>query len=989
MNYNLSSAIAVREREDGLLEKDTFDLSTAVPIDNFPKPVKQNWELLKDPSFKADWELVKKSAIGQTKDIYNLLIGKPLASITGQSQPELESLPEVLPNLVKVLSSDIPIPPLTKQNIKGVLTGKGIVEPFEPGLEGNLDVLGGLLTLWGGVSAVKSFTGSIKYNKSLESLMKSQLVTPEQAIAQNIAQDLSKYEKMFVGEGTEFAPGTPKDIKVKTIMGNLKDNPKLQAEVMTDTSLRVKGIDPNSIIETSGVAIEEGVPSNMFGKLKRLNQLIGETGSIPITRAKVGQKIVFEGRPGEVVEVNGERLGIQLLGEQGRTVVATLSQLSLPKVEQPTGEGQKPPVEPPKTAVSGGSEENPKPIIKNLNISEEAKINIEEVAGKIKPELEKVKGNPLTHDEVVEAAQKSDILSKVVSREESKNFEARILRTRQHLASMAEGKGVTQEFIDTLKTVKSFGTDVARKLGSLRIGAEANEFNIKTKLVNDLLEKNIEIDDIIKASEGIDFNNQEQVTQFYRQFVKPKVWDLLNEYRYINLLSSPKTHIVNTFSNLIQVSGLAPGTKLFAGDVKGATAFYRGAWNSIGDAGVKALDALKGKSFVERPDITHIPTGSKLLRWGRWIPQALEASDVFFRTIAYEGELTAQLGKGVDSKEAEKIAKDKASYYVFRKSLDPSNKTGQGKLLSAIDNLTTLAYKARAVPIFGKLISWYIPFVQTPMNIAKQMIEYSPIGFATLPGAKDKKGQLAKAFLGSLIFGVTAYLVSKNDSTWSVPTSKKEKELFFAAGRQPFSIKIGNTWVGYSRLGPLAFPIAIPAAIKYYTQQNPNSATDNNIQKTSKVIGGLGEFFASMSYAEGIGQLMDLVKNAPGAAARLVGETPSQLIPLSSLQRWINNFIIDPIYRKTDKEISVEAIIDNARKSIIFATKGLPAYETAEGEESRRSYPGLNAFSPIPVTKSNTEYEEEYKQYIEGRKETLIDKKDSGDEPRRKASNLR
>jgi len=1164
MSFDLTTAIPVREREDGLYEKDTFDLSTAVPVETIPEPAKQNWELLKDPSFQADFELFKKKAVGQAKDIYNLLIGRPWASVTGQPVPELEALPEVLPSLVQVLDRNIPIPPLTKQNIESVLKGKGITEKYEEGLEGNLNVLGGLLMVWSGVSAFKSFTGALQYNKSLSELAKSQLVTPEQAIAQSISQDYSKYEEIFYGTGkSRFPVGTPKEIKVKTIMEAMKDNPKLKAEVMADACLRWRGVDPNSIVETTLVPGEP--PTNIVGKLKRLNQIIGETGSIPITRAKPGQKIVFEGRPGKIVSVDGERISVELLGDRGRIAIATLSQLSLPeapkpaeapkvptegletqkkgivepqgegifkyyekkphwtelssadlprswenqpitqidhfsvppekqrqgigtkmltnienearqkghkgviitlptseglafykkmgykqsselgavvykelhtfekgqkviyktgneerevtissqepsdlaygngkgwkiklpdgqniwvsekqlsKLSQPQGGAGKPPIEPPKTAVSGAPEEPGKEPIKinNLNLSPEARAKLDAAIESIRSELEKIKGKPLTHDEVLEAAKTSDILTSATSREATKDFEAKLLRTRQNIAAMAEEKGISEEFIKQLKEVRAAGTNLGRALGSLRIEADPESYNIKTKIVNQLNDLGVETDKIIAAAEGVDFTNQEQVTEFYRKFVKPSLWDLINEYRYINLLSSPKTHIVNTFSNIIQSTLLAPGTKLFMGDIKGVSDYSKGAFSAIGEAWVKALDALKGKTFVERPDVAHIPTGSKLLKWGRYIPQALEASDVFFRTIGYEGELAAQLGKGVDPKEAEKIAKEKASYYVFRKALDPKNKTEQGYLLSAIDKLTSLAYEARKIPILGRAVGWYIPFVQTPMNIAKQMIEYSPAGFTTLPGAKDKKEQLAKALLGSLIFGLAAYLVSKNESTWATPTNKKEKDLFFAAGRQSFSIKIGNTWLGYSRLGPLAFPIAIPAAIKYYTTQNPNSVTDNSMQKTAKVIGSLGEFFASMSYVEGIGRLMNLVKNAPGAFTSLVAEAPSQLIAVSSLQRWINNFIIDPVYRKTDKDISIESIIDNARKSIIFATKGLPAYETPEGEESRRSYPGLNAFSPIPVSKSNKEYEEEYKEYIVERKETIREKKEKEEE---------
>jgi hypothetical protein len=94
-------------------------------------------------------------------------------------------------------------------------------------------------------------------------------------------------------------------------------------------------------------------------------------------------------------------------------------------------------------------------------------------------------------------------------------------------------------------------------------------------------------------------------------------------YRYINLLSSPKTHIVNAFSNILQATVLRPATRLAFGVidnigvkltgkeqqyyVRQVPAYYRGAFNSIGEAASNALKAFKGETFTLRPDLKDIP----------------------------------------------------------------------------------------------------------------------------------------------------------------------------------------------------------------------------------------------------------------------------------------------------------------------------------------------------------------------------------------------
>src|SRR6185369_9518784 len=112
--------------------------------------------------------------------------------------------------------------------------------------------------------------------------------------------------------------------------------------------------------------------------------------------------------------------------------------------------------------------------------------------------------------------------------------------------------------------------------------------------------------------------------------------------------------------------------------------------------------------------------------------------------------------------------------------------------LNAIDSATELMYSIRKKPKVGKLISWFIPFVETPMNILKQGIEFSPLGFGTIPGAANKTEQTAKALIGSAIFTAAGYAGLQGRLTWAAPTGEKEKQLFYSSGRQPYSIKIGN-----------------------------------------------------------------------------------------------------------------------------------------------------------------------------------------------------
>lgn len=610
--------------------------------------------------------------------------------------------------------------------------------------------------------------------------------------------------------------------------------------------------------------------------------------------------------------------------------------------------------------------EKPQLNTSKFNISDKAKAKLDETVASVKTELEQVKGKVLKNEEVVDAAKASKILSREVDPNRTKQAAAAITRLRQEVAAGAEGKGLTKDFIENLKVLKSYSADAGRKLQAFNIQASP-ETSIKESVIADLVNLGKNSDELIEAAKGVNFDNPKQVTEFYRGFVKPKLGEVIDEYRYINLLSSPQTHIVNAFSNLIQGTVLNPATKLYSGIVdtigsgltgKARTAYVgevpayaKGFANSIADAVKQASEVFKGNKFVERPDINRIPTGK--LGAGQYVLRALEAGDVFFRTMIKGGEMealaykTARSGEKLSQAQIEKQASDIAEYFVFRKALDPSNKTGQGAVLSAIDKATQAVYKFRNVP--G--VSWLVPFVQTPMNILKQGIEYSPLGLTTLAGNTNKTQQVAKSLIGSTVLAGAATL----DSTWSAPTGEAEKKEFYASGRKPYSVKIGDNWVSYSKLGPLAYPMAMAAAVKWYFRNDPKATSTDMTDKTVKMLGGIAGFFADQSYLSGMGDLLDIARGEQYAIKNAISNFGRQLVPLASLQGWVARQL-DPIYREG------KTVTDKLKSGIPLMSKSVPAYTDPLGNPSVRMNNTFNSFSPIQVNPVNQQFEDIYQQ---------------------------
>jgi len=436
------------------------------------------------------------------------------------------------------------------------------------------------------------------------------------------------------------------------------------------------------------------------------------------------------------------------------------------------------------------------------------------------------------------------------------------------------------------------------------------------------------------------------------------------------MLSSPNTHINNAFSNFLQTAIIAPVEKTVRGGVDFAQSkltgkeqeyfarqgvdYARGYWKALPDAFGNFKKTLAGnEALTSKPDIEFIPTSTSKLRQIYTFPlQALEASDQFFRTLVKGGEIESLKTEGITGAKASKIAEQQADYRTFRQAFDPDGKLGQNGVLKVWDKWNVAINRLRNVP-GGK---WLVPFLQTPTNILKQGFEYSPLGFTTVRGSGEPATQMAKAIIGSTVFTGAYAMASSGLTTWDTPTNATEKAEFYAAGLQPYSMKIGGTWVSYSKLGPLAYPIAMASALKW---AQDNGGDDDALTTMGSAFSGTLGFFADQSYVRGIGDIIDALRGDEYKQARGLSNIPAQLIPYRSFMGWVARQV-DPVRRKSSGGKVPEQIGKSIVSQIPFASQSLEAHQTPFGEESLRQFPTINAYSPFSISQEKPKEKEYY-----------------------------
>ena len=344
MPFDLSTAIAVREREDGLLEKDTFDLPTANSIEDItggailraakpgeipyrPAPNKAQAvieQMYKEEGkevpagLKFEWELTSPQKQALTGAVLSTVLTGGLYPIVQAARGAAAEGAEgsIIGNVFKGIAYPDVTPALYKR------------------LPGTKD-----LPPWAEITAEIS-ESIIEYGLLglAKAAMKQELLAKDITRKLDTAAELAVKDKL-----AETLPAGP--VAEEALKTELKN--KFKAEALK--KLTALEAELSASEATIGEGTQSGGPSvlqsyarkrSLLGLVIEDLQHMGEEGQIKLP--KVGQTVGFkdaEGivQQGIIKEITDKRVTIDMMGRQ---IVVTLSQLNLPKVEQPTGEGK-------------------------------------------------------------------------------------------------------------------------------------------------------------------------------------------------------------------------------------------------------------------------------------------------------------------------------------------------------------------------------------------------------------------------------------------------------------------------------------------------------------------------------------------------------------------------------------------------------------------------------------------------------------------------
>lgn len=322
--------------------------------------------------------------------------------------------------------------------------------------------------------------------------------------------------------------------------------------------------------------------------------------------------------------------------------------------------------------------------------------------------------------------------------------------------------------------------------------------------------------------------------------------DKANEFRFLSMLGNIKTHGRNIFGNTGMYSlqtfkdGVATigeeiydkasknGLETRSKTLKPATKEVSKYVNNTVDSFLKDQKSKYNESRGMKGDLENRtkkfsdknPIGKALNKFSDWNSKALDFEDRFFSSLmtkqAMKGFLTANgIETNADIEAHPELVAQALDYALFKGKEATFHQ--DSTTATAIRNTRDKLYTGSGFSKLGGLaIDTTLPFVSTPVNIAKNALEYTPIiGFGDinkqLQQAPDSMkanvfiDSISKQFSGAALIGVGAYLASLG-LVKGAGEGDKEDKTEASLGNASYAIKLGNSTYDLSWLSPTAIP---------------------------------------------------------------------------------------------------------------------------------------------------------------------------------------
>lgn len=448
--------------------------------------------------------------------------------------------------------------------------------------------------------------------------------------------------------------------------------------------------------------------------------------------------------------------------------------------------------------------------------------------------------------------------------------------------------------------------------------------------------------------------------KFAKAITKPTTWEKIIEAWKASILSGPVTHMANLLGNGVfavmrapidavaagfgllhggeRVAPMEPIARLaglLQGSVDGArlfaTVMRTGEQPGKSEQFRKAISGLKG-------EIIRLPF------------RFLSAEDAIFSTMNKRGEAYSLAVREATKEGLNPLSRE------FRERVQAMVENPTDKMAAQIEAAgdrftfnTPLGEKGQALQTFVRKahLEWAVPFIRTPGNILKEMARMTPLAPLVKEWRSDIKagGAARDKALAELAVGtgvstaVFMYALEGNISGAGDPDPGKRRAQA-AAGWQPYSVKVGDTWYSYQRIQPIGTLMGMAADVAEVWDH----LTPEESDKVPKMIAvAFANAVTNQTALQGITSIVQVLADPQRYGPKFIQQYAASLVPNIVGQP---TAMLDPVVRE------VNGMVDAIKARIPGMRGELLAKRDVFGEpiETKER---LGAVSPVAESKAS------------------------------------
>lgn len=502
-----------------------------------------------------------------------------------------------------------------------------------------------------------------------------------------------------------------------------------------------------------------------------------------------------------------------------------------------------------------------------------------------------------------------------------------------------------------LESVKGMAAEAGRALGSYRI----KESELPALKISDAFAK-LSPEALQKAAQllsKMDPQNVREVNGFVEQIKPSSTADKVFEYYRNALLSSPKTVIVKTASEVAMI-GLESMKKFVASGLSSdrfaaeAPAYARGALQAL----THAKDILTGKFDLE--DAPGFEGGGKRAIKGtlgnvvRFPGTVLERGANLMYALNYFGELRAQatraaLKEGLSGQDLY-ARTEYLTANPTESMLDAAHKTAlHGTFQNELGKFGKNVQRAIGSDPTG-LSRFLFPFFRTPINLVKASGEFSPYGL--LKGlAKGDVDATSRGLIGSSIAAGIAVLALDGSITGGGPVDFRKKQTLEATGWQPYSMKIGNRYFAYHRFEPLGLVMGLVADTVHGMKTGDSEVVASS--KADTAVQHIERNLSDLPFMYGLSSIVDAAKDTTGKRLdNFIARQVGSFVPagVANVAEGIDRTVRHP-----------QGVVETMESRILGLTGNVPPSLDIQGKPLERPVSQLGGANPFPIASAKND----------------------------------